>query len=61
MAPKAALRPFQMAALSASDFETREVCGVNFSAMAVIRPIRSAISASEPSTSTISSASTSSG
>src|SRR5438874_1182809 len=102
MAPKAALRPFQMRALSISDFDTRTVLGKSKSemesaliwkgrkaafgamgrlsdymcmddfdtrtdlglhdlAMAMILSSSAAISFSDPSTSTISIASTSSG
>ena len=61
MAPNAALRPFQMAALCSALWLMRIALGANGLAMPVITASRSAISSLEPSTSMISSASTSSG
>jgi hypothetical protein len=55
------LRPFQIAAASASERDTLTVFGRNRSAIATMRDSASSISSSEPSTSTISMASTSSG
>ena len=59
MAPKAALRPFQISADSLAERLSRTTSGAWRSAMAMILPSWSAISGSLPSTSTMSSASTS--
>ena len=61
MAPNADLRPFQMAALCSGLWLMRTALGLKRLAMSVTAASRSAISSLEPSTSTISSASTSVG
>ena len=61
MAPKADLRPFQIAALCSALWLMRSTLGAKRLAMSPMALSRSAISSSEPSTSMISSASTSVG
>ncbi len=61
MAPKADLRPFQIAALSASDCETFRLVGLKGLAISTMRASIASHSSLQPSTSMISIASASSG